>query len=132
VDAQSGCVQFYVPDLAAGIAFYSEQLGHEVIWRTETSAGLKLPETDTEIVLQTERIGVEVDMLVKSVDAMISEFVSVGGKIVVPPFDIQIGRCAVVEDPWDNRFVLLDGTKGMLETDEHKNVIGIVKPPKSE
>lgn len=118
------CVQFYVPDLDAGIAFYCNQLGHELSWRSEKSAGLRLPETDAEIVLQTERQGLEVDMLVESADEAVSRFERSGGKIVVPPFDIQIGRCAVVQDPWGNQFVLLDMTKGPLKTDDQKNVIG--------
>ncbi len=42
----------------------------------------------------------------------------------MPPFDIQIGRAVVVEDPWGNRFVLLDASKGLLVTDADGNVIG--------
>ena len=51
-----------------------------------------------------------------------------GGKIVVPPFDIQIGRCVVVQDPWGNQFVLLDSSKGLLITDAEGNVIGNTDP----
>jgi hypothetical protein len=47
-----------------------------------------------------------------------------GGKIITPPFDIQIGRCAVVQDPWGNKFILLDISKGSLKTDAEGNVIG--------
>ncbi len=122
------CVEFHVPDLDAGIAFYCAQLGHELKWRTATAAGLGLPDSDAEIMLQTERRGLEVDLLVESADAAVVRFEQAGGKIIVPPFDIQIGRGAVVEDPWGNRFVLLDATKGWLKTDEQKNVIGNVKP----
>ena len=125
------CVQFYVPDLEVGIAFYCRQLGHEVKWRTETAAGLGLPDTDAEIVLQTERHALEVDLLVESADAAVIRFEQAGGRIIVPPFDIQIGRGAVVEDPWGNRFVLLDATKGWLKTDAQKNVIGNMKPNES-
>lgn len=117
------CVQFHVPDLDAGITFYCDQLGHELKWRMEKSAGLGLPDSDTEIVLQTERNGLEVDMLVESTDEAVVRFERSGGKIVAPPFDIPIGRCAVVEDPWGNQFVLLDMTKGPLKTDHLKNVI---------
>ena len=41
------------------------------------------------------------------------------------PFEIQIGLCAVVADPWDNLLVLLDNTKGVLVTDAEGNVIGV-------
>ena len=40
------CVQLPVTDLEAAIAFYGGQLGHQLLWRRETSAGLELPETE--------------------------------------------------------------------------------------
>jgi hypothetical protein len=43
---------------------------------------------------------------------------------VAGPFDIQIGLCAVVADPWGNVLVLLDTSKGLLQVDENKRVIG--------
>ena len=118
------CVRFSVPDLDAGIAFYRDQLGHEINWRTATAAGLRLPDSDAEIVLQTERPGVEIDFLVDSADAAAERFVEAGGRLLTPPFDIQIGRCAVVSDPWGNVFVLLDMSKGRLVTDAEGNVVG--------
>lgn len=118
------CVQFYVTDLEAGLAFYRYQLGHELIWRTETAAGLRLPDSDAEIVLQTERHEQEIDLLVASADAAAQRFQQSGGEIVVPPFDIQIGRAVVVRDPWGNVFVLLDMSKGPLKTDSDQRVIG--------
>ncbi len=126
------CVRFYVPDLAAGLAFYCNQLGHDLIWRTETAAGLRIPGSEAEIVLQTEHRQPEVDFTVKSADAAADRIVASGGRIVVPPFDIQIGRCVVVEDPWGNRLVLLDTGKGLLRTDEQGNVIGNVAPDKRD
>jgi hypothetical protein len=44
--------------------------------------------------------------------------------LVAGPFDIAIGRCAVVADPWNNVLVLLDTTKGLLQVDENKRVVG--------
>lgn len=118
------CVRLYVPDLDVGLAFYRDQLGHELIWRTEDAVGLRLPETDAEIVLHTERGEPEIDLQVDSADAAAARFEAAGGKIVVPPFDIQIGRAVVVQDPWGNQFVLLDASKGLLVTDADGNVIG--------
>ncbi len=118
------CVRLYVPDLDAGLAFYRDQLGHELIWRTETAAGLRLPETDAEIVLQIEEQRQETDLLVDSADQSARLIEQAGGRVVVPPFDIQIGRCVVVEDPWGNPLVLLDVSKGLLATDADGNVIG--------
>lgn len=118
------CIRLYVPDLEAGLVFYRGKLGHQLIWRTATAAGLRLPETDAELVIQTEEQRQEVDFLVDSADAT-AEFVQqAGGKVIVPPFDIQVGRCVVVEDPWGNPLVLLDISKGLLDTDSEGNVVG--------
>ena len=106
------CVRLYVPDLEDGLAFYRDKLGHELIWRTEMAAGLRLPETDAELVIQTEESRQEVDLLVDSADESAKFIEQAGGKVIVPPFDIQIGRCVVVEDPWGNPLVLLDTSKG--------------------
>jgi len=118
------CIRFYVPDLEAGIAFYRDQLGHSLIWRTEKAVGLQMPGTDAELVLQTEDRVQEVDFLVDSVDAAATRIKEAGGRIIVSPFDIQIGRCVVVQDPWGNLLVLLDTSKGLLATDADGNVIG--------
>ena len=120
------CIRLYVPDLEAGLAFYRDGLGHELIWRTETAAGLRLPESDAELVLQTKDQRQEVDLLVDSADEAARRVEAAGGKVIVPPFDIQIGRCVVLEDPWGNPLVLLDTSKGLLKTDAGGNVIGNV------
>ena len=122
------CVRLYVPDLEAGLAFYRDRLGHELIWRTETAAGLHLPETDAELVLQTEEQRQEVDFLVNSADKSATIIEQSGGRVIVPPFDIQIGRCVVVEDPWGNPLVLLDASKGLLKTDIDRKVVGNIDP----
>jgi lactoylglutathione lyase len=119
------CLQIPVPDLDAGLAFYRDKLGHELIWRAEIAAGLRMPETDAEIVIQTERSQLEVNLRVATPDAAVKRIVEAGGKLVAGPFDIQIGRCAVVLDPWGNALVLLDGSKGRLATDAEGNVIGV-------
>jgi predicted enzyme related to lactoylglutathione lyase len=118
------CVRLYVSDLDAGLAFYRDQLGHELIWRTEHAVGLRMPDTDAELVLQVEDKGQEVDLLVDSADAAATRFEEAGGNIVAQPLDIQVGRYVVVQDPWGNRLVLLDTSKGLLLTDARGNVIG--------
>jgi len=124
------CVRLYVPDLEAGLAYYRDRLGHELIWHTEDQAGLRMPETDAELVLHRERQAPEIDMLVDSADAAAGRVAASGGRIVVPPFDIQIGRCVVVQDPWGNQLVLLDASKGLLVTDGDGNVVD-VEPPRA-
>jgi lactoylglutathione lyase len=122
------CIRLYVPDLEAGLAFYRDQLGHPLIWRAEFEAGLQIPGSDSELVLQTERPGLEVDFTVHSADEAAARWTALGGQVIVPPFDIRIGRCVVVQDPWGNPLVLLDTSKGLLATDEAGNVIGN-RPP---
>ena len=94
------CVQIQVPNLEVGLAFYRDQLGHQIVWRTERAIGLRLPDTDAEIVLQIERPGIEINLMVDSVEVAVARIVEAGGAVVVPPFDIQIGRCVIVQDPW--------------------------------
>jgi lactoylglutathione lyase len=122
------CLRLYVSELDAGLAFYRDQLGHELVWRTEKQMGLRMSDTDTEIVLHTEPGKPEIDLKVQSVYAAVARFEEAGGKTVVPPFDIQIGRCAMVQDPWGNQLVLLDTSKGLLVTDAEGNVIENAEP----
>jgi lactoylglutathione lyase len=119
------CVRLPVPDVDEALAFYRDGLGLRMIWRTETAAGLGMPDTDAEIVLQTERPELEVDMLVDDADAAASRFKAAGGRVLTPPFEIAIGRAAVVMDRWKNVLVLLDQSKGRLVTDEAGRVIGV-------
>lgn len=37
-------------------------------------------------------------------------------------------KCAVVKDPWNNKYVILDTTKGTYITDNEGNIIGQNKP----
>jgi hypothetical protein len=59
----------------------------------------------------------ETDLTVESVGPAIERFVAAGGRVVVEPFDITIGRPAAVADPWGNHLVLLGNSKGRLLTD---------------
>jgi predicted enzyme related to lactoylglutathione lyase len=117
------CLQIPVPDLEAGLAFYRDRLGHELLWRTDSAAGLRLPESDTEIVVQTEQPELETNLTVTSTEEGILAIIQAGGCVIVQPFDIPIGRCAVVEDPWGNRLVLLDTSKSLLVTDREGRVL---------
>jgi len=117
------CHSLPVDDLDAAIAFYRDRLGHELVWRDERGAGLRLPESDAELVLHVDRRPVETDLLVDAVPEAIARFVEAGGKVMAGPFEIRIGLCAVLEDPWQNRIVILDTSKGTLRTDPDGNVI---------
>jgi predicted enzyme related to lactoylglutathione lyase len=126
------CLQIPVPNLEAGLNFYCDHLGHELLWRTPTAAGLRMLDTDTELVLQTERTELEVNLLVASTDLATAVITQAGGMVIEPPFDIQIGRCAVVQDLWGNQLVLVDLSKGLLATDEQGNVVGTMPPLTTE
>ena len=116
-------IEVAVPTLDEGLAWYRDRLGHELLWRRDTSAGLRLGDSDSELVLQADRPGVHVDLLVDSADDAAREVEAAGGRIVTPPFDIPIGRCVAVEDPWGNRLVLLDMRNGPLVIDGSGTVI---------
>jgi predicted enzyme related to lactoylglutathione lyase len=115
-----------VPDHDRGMAFYRDVLGHQLIWRNEATgqAGLRTPDSSTEIVLTT-RQGYEPDWKVASADVAAGVFAANGGSVLVKPMDIPIGRLAIVEDPFGNRLVLLDSTKGTYDTDQSGMVAGI-------
>lgn len=110
------CLQIPVPDVEAGLAFYRDALGHALIWSTPTAAGLQMADSPSEIVLQTERPELEANLSVNSADAAAARFIEAGGTLIAPPFDIPIGRCAVMKDPWGNRLVMLDHSKGRVQT----------------
>ena len=44
------CHSIPVADLDAALAFYRDGLGHELIWRDDSAAGLRLPDSDAELV----------------------------------------------------------------------------------
>ena len=85
-----------------------------------------MPETKAELVLHTN-LGPEVDLVVANVDEALNRFNGAGGETITGPFDIAIGRCAVVRDPFGNTIVMLDQTKGHLVTNGAGEVIGVEK-----
>lgn len=115
-----------VPNLDAGIAFYADGLGHPLRWRNDEigQAGLGLADSDTEIVLTTEH-RYEPNWLVASADDAAVAVQAAGGRVLAPPFDIPVGRVAVVADPFGNVLVLVDLSKGRYETDAAGRVIGV-------
>ena len=75
-------------------------------------------------MLQTEERKQDIDLKVEDAAAATRRFQEAGSRIVAGPFDILIGKAAVVEDPWGHQLVLLDTTKGLLVTDAEGNVVG--------
>ena len=73
-------------------------------------------------MIQTERPQLEANLTVRSADEAADAMVRAGGNVVVSPFDIAIGRCAVMADPWGSRLVILDTSKGLLMVDSSGRV----------
>jgi predicted enzyme related to lactoylglutathione lyase len=117
-----------VPDLEAGLAFYRDALGHELLWRNDElgQVGLRLAASDSELVLTTA-LAYEPTGLVSSADEAAAAVVSGGGQLR-EAFDIPVGRIAVVEDPFGNRLVLVDLSKGLYTTGEDGTVTGVSPP----
>ena len=126
------CIELYVSDLDEGIKYYCDGMGLKLLWRAETSAGLGMEDDVAEIVIQTDRKRMNVDFKVESVADSIEMITNAGGKIVYGPFDIPIGKCAVIQDKWENEYVILDMTKGKYVTDKSGNVVGVSKNPQPE
>lgn len=111
-----------VPSIEEGLDFYREQLGMQTVWKKEDMAAVRLGES--ELVLSTQ-LDPETDLLVESVEQAITVFEAAGGKVVVPPEDISVGKMTVVEDPFGNKLTLVDLSKGLYKTDMSGNVTGV-------
>jgi lactoylglutathione lyase len=80
------------------------------------SIGLAFPESDAEIVLHREGTipsSVEVHYLVDDVVVAVAHYAAQGCQTLVASFDITIGKCAVIRDPFGTRLCILDTTKGL-------------------
>ncbi|MDD3921843.1 MAG: VOC family protein, partial [Eubacteriales bacterium] len=47
------CISMYVDDIDCGLRFYQDALGLQLLWRTEGSCGLGMPNGVAEVVLVT-------------------------------------------------------------------------------
>lgn len=111
------CVMLGVDDLEAAVAYYQEAFGLKLHWRGDRQAGLRMPETDAEIVLHTEEDlprAATVYYLVEDVPAAVEQLVAHGCSVLVAPFEIAIGTCAVLSDPFGHELRILDMSKGPL------------------
>jgi lactoylglutathione lyase len=109
------CVMIRVEDVELSAAYYAKVFGLRPKWSGEGTVGLVFPETDAEIVLHRETSipsSVEVHYLVEDVVVAVAHYQSQGCQILVAPFDITIGKCAVFRDPFGTRLCILDTSKG--------------------
>ena len=122
---QVDCIELYVDNLDDGLLFYRDALGLALLWRSDTTLGLGMPDGSGEVVLQTDRSRMNVDFKVASVPDAVERILKAGGELIHGPFDIPIGRCAVVRDRWQNEYVILDLSKGTYVTDAEGRVTGV-------
>jgi lactoylglutathione lyase len=109
------CVMIRVNDVEAAAAYYVKVFGLHPRWSGDDSIGLAFPETDAEIVLHNDPdipSSVEVHYLVDDVVDAVAHAAAQGCNVLVAPFDITIGKCAVISDPFGTRLCILDMTKG--------------------
>jgi lactoylglutathione lyase len=124
------CIMIRVDDVEAAADYYAKVFGLHPQWSGDDSIGLVFPETDAEIVLHRDLdlpSSVEVHYLVDDVVAAVAYYEEQGCHILVAPFDITIGKCAVIKDPFGTRLCILDLTKGLRPL----NLTGSI-PTKSE
>jgi predicted enzyme related to lactoylglutathione lyase len=104
-----------VDDVEAAATYYAEVFGLHPQWSGDDSIGLVFPETNAEIVLHHNPdipSSVEVYYLVDDVVAVVADYAAKGCQVLVEPFDITIGKCAVIQDPFGTRLCILDMTRG--------------------
>ena len=109
------CLRLYIKDLNKGKEFYNKGLGLPICWETENEIGFLLGDGIGELVIQNKDKWNETDLSVENVEDSIKKWEKAGGKIKIKPFDIPIGKCAVVEDIAGNELVLLDSSKGLYK-----------------
>lgn len=109
------CVMVRVDDLAVASRFYGEMLGLRPLWRDDVSVGMGLPESDAEVVLHTMDLPRELSVhyLVDDVAASVSSWRAAGCEVRREPFEIAVGWCAVLQDPFGNPVCVLDLSKGL-------------------
>lgn len=116
------CVMIRVNDVTEARNFYSDVFGLKPVWQDERAgqAGLLFEDSDTEIVLHNDPdipSQVEVYYLVDDVITATQRYAEQGCTILAEPFDIRIGKCAIIQDPFGIRLCILDMSKGAIERD---------------
>jgi predicted enzyme related to lactoylglutathione lyase len=111
------CVMLHAESLDTAIDYYQRVFGLHLHWRNGLQAGLGMPETDAEIVLYSGPKlppGARVHYLTDDVTSAVEQLAARGCTSLVAPFEVAIGMCAVVSDPFGNSLAILDMTKGPL------------------
>ena len=102
-----------VGDIDEAIQFYLDVLGLRLGWRDESMAGLLFPGNDSELVLHIDDSlpNPNISFQVEDVDDFVEEYREKGYNVLVEPFNIRCGMCAVLSDPYGNGIEVMDLTK---------------------
>ena len=102
-----------VGNIDEAIRFYVDVLGLRLGWRDESMAGLLFPGNDSELVLHIDDSlpNPNISFQVEDVDDFVEEYREKGYNVLVEPFDIRCGMCAVLSDPYGNAIEVMDLTK---------------------
>ena len=117
------CVMIYVKDLTEAVNFYADVFGLKPVWQDQNQgqAGMLLQEGDAEVILHTDPNipgQVEIYYQVDDVSATIAKFVDQGCTLLAEPFEMRMGRGAVIQDPFGVRFCLRDMSRATIESDQ--------------
>jgi predicted enzyme related to lactoylglutathione lyase len=107
-----------VENLDAARRFYEHVLGLTHLWSNTHSIALGMRDCDAEIVLHDDpQIPREcnVHYLVGDVNEAAAKLSSAGCAVMVAPFEVRVGMCAVLRDPFENLLNLIDMSKGPSE-----------------
>jgi len=104
-----------VSDLEKTAEFYVDVMGLKRGW-TDTDnqmIGLLFPGNDTELVLHRDESlpDPNVSYQVEDVLMFVEEYKRKGFKVLVEPFDIRCGKCAILEDPEGHSIEVMDINK---------------------
>lgn len=105
------CVMIRVDDVSSAEKFYADVFGLKPLWRDGSAVGMGMPETDAEVVLHNNPAipnKVEVHYLVDDVVAAVKSYAEKGCRVLEAPFDVLIGKCAVIRDPFGTTICILD------------------------
>ncbi len=108
-------IMFYVEDLEKSSEFYEEVLGLNKAWTDEERKmiGFVFENDDSEIVIHNDKSlpNPDFNFLVDNVDDFVKKHRKKDYSIVMKPFEIRSGMCAVIEDPDGNKLPIVDLTK---------------------
>jgi len=104
-----------VSDLEKAAEFYVNVMGLKRGWvdHENSMIGLLFPGNDTELVLHCDESlpDPNVSYQVDDVQKFVKEYQHRGFKVLVEPFDIRCGKCAILEDPERHSIEIMDISK---------------------